>query len=392
MQYIRLFVTTLMLTLAIGLAADDVQNLKKQQKQLQQEMEDTNKMLQQTKRNETATLNKLELLNRNIKTQQRLLSSLDNEIQALNREMNKLSGRRDELQDELEKRKSEYAELVRESHYNRMQQSPLLFLLSSDSFYRMLRRMRYLQEFASFRRREVERIEQLQHEIDEQNQMLDHNRSEKESTLKKQKREQENLNRDKKKQDAMLAELKKKDKDLTAQLKKQQKKAADLNKKIEQLVAAEANRQNKDKLTREEELVAGGFKANRGKLPWPIEKGFISGHFGKHQHPVYEHVTIDNKGIYLQTTQGARARAVYDGTVTSTFLMNGTYAVIIQHGNYRSVYAGLQSLQVKQGDNVKAKQNIGIIYSDSEQDNKTELYFQIYEDKEIKNPELWLTK
>lgn len=381
-----------MLTLAIGLAADDVQNLKKQQKQLQQEMEDTNKMLQQTKRNETATLNKLELLNRNIKTQQRLLSSLDNEIQALNREMNKLSGRRDELQAELEKRKSEYAELVRESHYNRMQQSPLLFLLSSDSFYRMLRRMRYLQEFASFRRREVERIEQLQHEIDEQNQMLDHNRSEKESTLKKQKREQENLNRDKKKQDAMLAELKKKDKDLTAQLKKQQKKVADLNKKIEQLVAAEANRQNKDKLTREEELVAGGFKANRGKLPWPIEKGFISGHFGKHQHPVYEHVTIDNKGIYLQTTQGARARAVYDGTVTSTFLMNGTYAVIIQHGNYRSVYAGLQSLQVKQGDNVKAKQNIGIIYSDSEQDNKTELYFQIYEDKEIKNPELWLTK
>ena len=118
----------------------------------------------------------------------------------------------------------------------------------------------------------------------------------------------------------------------------------------------------------------------------------ISGHFGKQQHPVYQHVTIDNKGIYLQTTAGSKARAVYQGEVTSCFMVAGTYAVIIQHGNYRTVYSNLSKLQVKQGDKVDTKQAIGTIYTDAEDDQKTELYFQIYKDRDILNPELWIAK
>ena len=370
--------------------ADNVKDLQKKQKKLQQEIEQTNKMLKQTKRDESATLNKLQLIGQNIKNQKKLINTLDNEITALNREMNHLTKTRDSLQNVLEAHKTDYARLVRQSHYARMQQSPLLFLLSSDSFQQLARRARYLQEFAHFRQEQVRRIENTQREIDTQNELLQTNKQNKQTVLSSKKREQENLKRDERKQQTMLTKLKSKEKDLNKQLKQQQKKVNELNKKIDNLVKKQAS--STTTLTKEQKLIAGGFEANKGRLPWPVEKGIISGHFGKQQHPVYSQVTIDNKGIYLQTTAGSKARAVYKGEVTSCFMIANTYAVIIQHGNYRTVYSNLSKLNVKQGDKVDTKQAIGTIFTDAEQDQKTELYFQIYKDRDILNPELWIAQ
>ena len=386
----RLITYGLLCLMAVSVFAESVTSLQKQQRQLKQQIEQTNKMLQQTKKSETATVNKLELLNQNIKNQKRLIANLDSEISTLNGEMTHLSRRRDTLIQTLASLKSDYAKMVRECHYAQMQQSPLLFVLSSDSFQQLVRRMRYLQQFARYRRQQAQRIEGVKVEIEQQNQQLQEHKNSKQKALKTQKREQENLARDERKQQQMLKDLKKKEKDLVAQLKKQKKKADELNKKIEEVIAKQAQQQSKTSLTKEQQLVAGGFEQNKGKLPWPIEKGFISGQFGKHQHPVYKDVTIDNKGIYLQTTAGATARSVFEGEVTSCFMLNGTYGVIVMHGNYRSVYAGLSRLNVKQGDKLTAKQKIGTIYSDPEQDNKTELFFQIWKDKNILNPSLWL--
>ncbi len=370
--------------------ADNVKDLQKKQKKLQQEIEQTNKMLKQTKRDESATLNKLQLIGQNIKNQKKLINTLDNEITALNREMNHLTKTRDSLQNVLEAHKTDYARLVRQSHYARMQQSPLLFLLSSDSFQQLARRARYLQEFAHFRQEQVRRIENTQREIDTQNELLQTNKQNKQTVLSSKKREQENLKRDERKQQTMLTKLKSKEKDLNKQLKQQQKKVNELNKKIDNLVKKQAS--STTTLTKEQKLIAGGFEANKGRLPWPVEKGIISGHFGKQQHPVYSQVTMDNKGIYLQTTAGSKARAVYKGEVTSCFMIANTYAVIIQHGNYRTVYSNLSKLNVKQGDKVDTKQAIGTIFTDAEQDQKTELYFQIYKDRDILNPELWIAQ
>lgn len=372
--------------------AESVKDLQKKQKQLQKEIEQTNKMLKQTKKDETATMNKLQLLGQNIQNQKKLINTLDNEITALNREMNELSSTRDSLQRILEGYKADYAQMVRQSHYARIQQSPLLFLLSSDSFQQLARRARYLQEFAHFRQEQVKRIERTQAEIDLQNELLQANKSDKQSALSTRKREQENLKRDERKQQNMLTQLKSKEKDLSKKLKQQQKKAADLNKKIDEMVRQQAEKASKTTLTKEQQLIAGGFEANKGRLPWPVEKGMISGHFGKQQHPVYSQVTMDNKGIYLQTVAGEKARAVYKGEVTSCFMVANTYAVIIQHGNYRTVYSNLVKLNVKQGDKVEPKQVIGTIFTDPEADQKTELYFQIYKDKNVLNPELWIAR
>ncbi|MBO4665381.1 MAG: peptidoglycan DD-metalloendopeptidase family protein [Paludibacteraceae bacterium] len=381
----------LLLCLTVS-AADSVKNLQKQQRELKQQIEQTNKMLQQTKKSESATVTKLQLLNQNIANQKKLISNLDREISTLDNEMAGLNRRKDTLENNLKALKADYAKMVRESHYAQLQQSPLLFLLSSQSFYQLVRRMRYMQQFARYRREQAARIEGVKREIIQQDNALREHKKDKQKVLKSQKREQDALARDERKQQQMLKDLKKKEKDLAAQLKTQQKKVDDLNKKITKMIEEQAKAQSKTALTKEQQLVAGGFEQNKGKLPWPVEKGFISGAFGKHQHPVYKDVTIDNKGIYLQTTAGSAARSVFEGEVTSCFLMNGSYAVIVAHGNYRSVYAGLSRLNVKQGDKVTAKQKIGTIYSDPDQDNKTELFFQVWKDKTIQNPSNWLAK
>ncbi len=386
----RIIVIYITLLMALALPAQSVKELQKQQRELQQQLEQTQKMLKQTKQNETATINKLNLLNNDIKTRKKLIRNIQSEISGLNNEMGQLRSKRQSLQDKLEECKQDYARLIRETHYADMQQSPLLFILSSQNFQQLTRRVRYMQEFATYRKEQVRQIEQLQTDIDIQNNLLEQRRNDRAVALKNQKREQDKLTSDERKQKNMLQSLKKKEKDLLAQQKAQQKKADALNKQIEELIAKQVR--TTTTLTKEQQLIAGGFEANQGRMPWPVEKGYISGHFGKHQHPLHEHVTIDNKGIYLQTVSGAAARAVYEGEVTWCAQMNGNYAVIIQHGNYRSVYSPLKSINVKQGDKVKAKQNIGTIFTDASEDNKTELYFQIYKDRSILNPSLWLAQ
>lgn len=370
------------------LSAQSVKDLQRQQRELQQQLEETSQMLKQTKRSETATVNKLNLLNNDIKTRKKLIRNIQSEISGLNKEMGHLRSKREDLQQQLEISKADYARLVRETHYAEMQQSPLLFLLSSDSFQQLTRRIHYMQQFAAYRKAQARAIEKLQTEIDIQNNLLEERKTDRSVALKNQKREQDKLTSDERKQKNMLQSLKKKEKDLLAKQKEQQKKANALNKQIEELISKQVR--TTTTLTKEQQLIAGGFEANQGRMPWPVEKGYVSGHFGKHKHPIHQHVTVDNKGIYLQTVAQAKARAVYEGEVTWCAKMNGNYAVIIQHGNYRSVYSPLKSISVKQGDKVTAKQSIGEIFTDPQEDNKTELYFQIYKDRSILNPSLWL--
>ena len=382
--------TYLLIWVAPFAMAQSVCSLQQQQKDLEKQIATTNKMLQQTQSNKKVTLNKLELLNQNIKTQRKLISNLNQEITALDQQMNTLQASKKQLQGELTDLQDEYARLVRQAHYTQMHQSPLIFLFSSQNFQQLLRRLRYIREFSYYRSQQIEKITTKKQEIEDKNAQLNANRKNKQSSLKAQKREADELARNERKQKQMLTELKKQEKDLKAKLKKQQKQVAELNEKIDKQIRQQTK--SAPTLTKEQQLVAGGFEANQGRLPWPVEKGHISGTFGKHSHPVYKEVIIDNKGIYLQTTKGADARAVYEGQVSSCFVMNNTYAVIIQHGNYRTVYSGLSKLSVKQGDKVTTKQAIGTIYTNPDEDNKTELYSQIYKDRNILNPSLWLSK
>ena len=166
-----------------------------------------------------------------------------------------------------------------------------------------------------------------------------------------------------------------------------------LSKHNSSTTTAPTSSQSVNTLTKEEQIISGNFDKNQGRLPWPVSNGFISGHYGVQPHPILRHVTTNNKGIYIQTPSNGSARAIFEGIVTQRFSIPGSNnAVIIKHGAFRTVYANLTQISVKEGDKVSAKQVIGKIYTDDENDNKTELYFQIWKDKVLQNPENWLTK
>ena len=374
----------------VSINGQTLKELQAQQRKYSEELETTGKMIKQTKQSEKATENKLNLIGQDIRTRKKLINSINQEIIALDQEQSRLQDERTRLEGELDSLKQDYARLVQLTHYADLQQSPLLFLLASEDFNQLVRRMRYMREFAIYRQQQVARIEGVKADIQIQSDLIQDNRKEKDSALKTQQREQDQLARNERKQKAMLQDLKKKEKELIAKQRQQQKKIDELNKQIERAIAKQVDR--KQQLTKEQELIAGGFAANKGRLPWPVAKGFISGHYGKHQHPVYENVTLNNKGVYIQTPAGSDARAVYEGEVTTCIVMGSTYAIIIQHGNYRTVYTGIQTPTVKPGQKVQAKQSIGKIASNPDDDNKTELQFQVWQDREIQNPELWLAQ
>lgn len=432
--------------LIIGLmccvAAIDGQNVKQleaQRKKALEQIETTSKMLNETKKTQQSSVNKIVLINRNIQERQTLISSINQEVEVLDEQMNQLNTEKEELQNQLKLIKNDYAKMLQQSQSQQSFQNKLMFVFSAKTFSQTIRRLRYLKEYSDYRKQQAIKIQNIAQGIEIKNDSLNIYKNRQLNVVRQKTAETDKLTVDKKKENQIVSELSKKQKELESEIDKQKKKANELNAKIENLIAQEIARadakrkaeeerkarqektksqtdnskpvnkpakSNSDsgidkntattsisKLTAEESLLAGGFEINQGRLPFPTNKGFISGHFGVQKHPVLSHVTTDNKGIYIQTPNGTNARAVFDGVVTQLFSIPGSNnAIIIQHGNYRTVYANLTDIYVKVGEKVKAKQNIGKIFTDDENDNKTELYFQIWRDKAILNPENWLTK
>ena len=440
-----------LMTIVSSVSSQSVKELEAQRKQTLQRLETTNKMLNETKSSKRSSLNKLTIIKKNITERKVLIKNISTEIGQLDTEIVHLDQEKSKLETRLESLKSDYARLVQEAYINKNLYAKIMFVLSAKTFDQSYRRLRYLQEYSDYRKSQVYEIEKVKVEIVHKNDSLQVHKTTKVKVVQQKESEAQTLTKDERKEKVLLTDLQKKEKTLRADLKIQQRKANDLNNKIERIIAeeirksearhqaaekkrlAELNRSKstikhitrnttksgskssktesksdthvKDSnthsnssvsvsvLTREETLIAGNFGRNIGRLPWPTSNGFISGHFGIQQHPVLTHVTTNNKGVYIQTPSGSNARAVFEGVVTQRFSIPGSNnAVIIQHGNYRTVYANLTQIFVREGDHVNAKQSIGKIYTDDEDGNKTVLYFQVWKDKNLQNPESWISR
>lgn len=416
-----------------SLVGQSVKELEAQRKLTLRKLETTSKLLNETKKSQKSSLNKLNILTKNIKERKVLINTISTEINQLDVEMRKLEIERIQLENRLKTLKLDYAKLVQEAHINRGLYAKIMFILAADSFDQSYRRLRYLQEYTDYRKQQVFEIQRVAEEIQKKNETLKGHKSIKVEVVTQKETEAKKLATDEKKEKVLLTDLQKKEKKLRADLKVQQRKANDLNNKIERIIAeqiriAEEKRAAEEKkrlaeldksedkgsskpttkkdeatkntssssavsaLTKEETLLSGNFQKNQGRLPWPTANGFISGHYGVQAHPVLKHVTTNNKGVYIQTPAGTSARAVFEGVVTQKFLIQSSNGVIIQHGEYRTVYANLSQIFVNVGDKVSVKQPIGKIYTDDEKDNKTELYFQVWKGRVIQNPESWIAK
>lgn len=393
----RLFVYAMVLVLGLCVSqAQSVSELQKRKANALKQLEITNNLINENSKNKAKNITQLNVINAEIKQQQRLINSINSEISGMNRQMSKLRSEAGKLQKQLDDLKAEYAQLMYHSYFKKNKYENLLFILSADDFSQSYRRWRYMKQYGEYCEKKVVEIKETKTQLDEKLKEVEKVRLERLQVLKSRQAENDKLKQQKKKQANLVSQLRKKEKSLRAELKKQQQTANKLNKQIEAKIAAEAKKSQSGSgktyaLTKEEKLVSGNFEKNKGRLPWPVEKGVVVGSFGVQPHPVLKYVTTDNKGIYIQCPKGTKARAVYDGEVTQVFSIPGSNnAVIIKHGMYRTVYANLTKVNVKAGDKVKAKQQIGSIYSDPEDGNKTELYFQVWKDKLLQNPELWL--
>ncbi len=414
-----LYSLLLVATLLPSVQGQTVQELERRRKEALRQLETTGKILSETRRDQRNSLNKLNVLNKNIKQRNQLITTIEKEIGALDREMNTLSAETRKMERQLQHLKAEYAHTVRETYINRSIYSKIMFVLSSDNFDQSFRRMRYLQEFANYRKHQATEIERTRLELQQKTELLSRHKQTQEEIRLRQESEKKKLEVDKRREDTALGELKKKEGTLRAEQQKQQRIANELNKRIEQLIADEIRKQeakskkeqpisteesaktgtkkpstgSENTLTKEQKLISGSFAANAGRLPWPAERGYISGKFGIQPHPVLKYVTINNKGIYIQTPSGTQARSVFEGIVSKVFTVSGSnYAIIVQHGQYWTVYSNLIDVSVRVGQKVSARQNLGRVFTDTDNDNKTELYFQIWKDRNILNPESWIAR
>jgi len=395
-----------MVIAAPGLYGQDKKTQLQQKKaKIEEEINYTNKLLNETKKNKQVSLNQLVLLNKQIGKRQELISAISGEIGTLDKMIGETNDTIIRLTQTIKRLKEEYARMIYFASKNRNAYSRLMFIFSARDFNQAYQRLKYFQQYSSYRKNQVRVIQENQALLNEKIGFLQKQKLYKLSLKKSEETEKQKLTREKNEQDRTIKNLSQKEKELLKKLRESEKAARKLQKAIEDLIAAELRKateaakksgtkpkpENKFGLTPAELQLSSSFAGNKGRLPWPTERGVISSTFGEHPHPVLKGIKTKNNGIDITTSNGESARAVFDGDVTSTMtLPNYNNVVIIRHGEFLTVYSNLDQLFVKKGDKVKIKQKIGNIQADDS--GKTRLHFELWQGKNIQNPESWILK
>ncbi len=372
--------------------------LKKRKEKTASEIEYINSLLKETNSKSKASLNRLSVLEKQIKLQDALINNITGEIGYLDSSIHQNAGRIDSLTETLQTIKSRYASMVRYADRNEDNSNQLLFILSAQDFNQAYKRFIYLKQYADYRRKQAEKIVAYKQAISEK--LLDFNKQkdDKQQLLVSKVKQTKIIEKQKKQQKGVYTELHQKEKDLGKKLESQRRVGVRLQQEIERVISDEAkkvaHKSTKDKsvvLTSEDKALSGGFSINRGKFPWPVQRGLITDHFGEHPHAVLKYVTVRNAGVDITTQAHSKARAIFKGEVTKVIAIpGGNIAVIIRHGSYLTVYSNLSEVFVKAGQHVEGKEEIGSVYTDQNDDNKCVLKFQLWHENTKLDPEAWL--
>lgn len=379
--------------------AQSLDELRKKKEKTNEQIKYTTRLLEEARKNEKQTLNKYKILNKQIELRTNLITGINSEVGVLGEFIDQNAWLVSSLNTDLEELKKEYANLILFAQKNQTNYSKVLFVLSSNSFNQAYKRLMYLKQYTEYRKKQAELIQWIRDLIQVKVKNLERQKTEKETLLQAKKREADQLNKEKKQQGQYLTSLQKKQKEFERKLREQQKIEAQLSREIQRIIDEEVNKAKQSgkagyEMTPEQKLVSGQFEQNKRRLPWPVDRGVITDHFGVHEHPVLKNIQVRNNGIDISTAEGAKARSVFAGEVSRVFTVTGgNWAVIIRHGKYLSVYSNLVNVQVKAGDKVSVKQILGTIGTDdSGDDNKTVLKFQIWKENVKMNPEEWIAR
>ena len=388
------------------------EELKNQKKAIEKEISYTSSLLKKTKENKKTSLQYISYLNKKINSQERLIQISNIELALIKKQINKLENEILFTEKQIDKKgkeiialKKEYGKMLYSLQKNKNDRNSLMFIMSSETFNQAYKRVLYLREYTRMRKAQTLQIIKSQDSLSANSERLlfqiDQINKKKIESINLISNKKENLNKileDKQEKNTTVAKLKKSEKIFLKKIKEQQKQSRILEEKIKRIIEEEIrlarerlkNEDNTISLTPEAKLLSDQFSANKGNMPWPLEQGLIVSYFGKQKHHVFGNVETFNNGINIATNENAIIRAVFNGKVSRIFFIKGEgKAVLINHGEYFTVYSGLKTVSVKLGDEVLTKEKIGTVLTDNS-DNKTELHFEIWQGYDKLNPSLWL--
>ena len=432
-----------LLLLTTGLQAQTKEELQRQKVLLQDQIDLASELLLKTKSTKEASLSELQTLNQKIEARNKLIRTMDRQILSIDREVANKAKEIETLEARVDSLKSDYADLIKLAQRQQKPRDQILFILSSKSFAQAAKRMQYFKDMAAYREQQVQQIAIAQETLAREREALIAKKAEKIQVQTAQEGEKIALQADAQIQEVTVQNLQSKESTLKKDIDKKQREAQQLEQQIKRIIAEEmrkakeraerssleneakelglisgkdfssrtsnkALKQLIDKareakgmdvrddgpsfaMTPEARALANNFASNKGALPWPVERGIITGKFGKHPHPIVKGVIVDNPHIEITTEESAIVRSVFEGEVSSVVPIPGANVmVLVRHGNYFTVYSNLINVKVKAGDVVSLKEPIGTAFTDEE--GKTMVQLGIWKDADIQDPNPWLAK
>ena len=406
----------LILFLFLGICPSDSfaqsrKQLEAKRKKMQREISEQRKALSNTQQEKTVTLDKLNSLNQIIQQRQVVINNLGLEIRSVNYELTQKQKYLDSLSEENNLQKQKLRKTVLKAYKTRKSGREIAFVFSSKSISQAMRRWKYLRKISAYRRHQISAIIAQSLSLGKVIGQLEGVKQEKSVLMYENESEAKELEVDKKSKQNLVHELSGREEELRDRIRSNEKAIARLNNEISRLIAKEIEAERKRKarasttaakartgkgsganentLSPQARAIGGAFSKNRGNLPWPVDRGFISQTFGVHEHPDLEGITTVNNGVDITSPKGALASAVFEGTVSAILNIPGQgQAVLLNHGDFFTVYSHLSVVLVEKGQVIRMNQHIGKVMTD--EDGKAVLQFQVWHGQEKQNPQSWL--
>ncbi len=402
------------MALAVSGLAQSRQELEEKRKRLLREIAVTSQLLEKTSRDKAAALDHYTTLQKQIDRRERLIQTLTDELAAVEAAIERNTAVVASLSRDIELMRTDYGRTVRQAYRRKMLTNPLLYLLSADNLNQAFRRWLFLRKYDRYRKAQAQAIAQTQQALQQRIITLEHTRRQRQELLQSLQQQRQTLETELQQKRQLFQSLKADEERLRAELKKQQASHEALNAAIERIIQEEVRKQAAAK--KEDALLATApagtapagaaeelsptsavedaftrnFRHSRGRLPWPVQSGYVSRRFGRQKHPTLPNVELDNKGIDIRTEENASVKAVYEGLVSGVQYVPGhENTVILQHGDFYTVYSNLKEVSVSKGARVKAGQVLGRV-SANPISNAHELHFEVWYKTQRLNPSYWI--
>lgn len=401
--YKLFFILVFLLVSSFSFSQSDKQKqLESRRQELRREIQKINELRNENKSKAKSELSLIEDFNYKINVLSNLIKVTNQQANLLTREISSNQNKISDLRDELKQLKDDYAAMIVKSYKSKNQQSRIMFLLSSDDFKQAYKRLQYIKQYSDHQKQQGEIIKAKAIELQETNVRLLKQQEDKKKLIAENRVVQKSLEAERKQHQTLMASINKNLSRYASQIRQKQREANRIDKEIDKIIKAAIVKSNKKAgkttssksfaLTAEEAVLASNFISNKGKLPWPVEKGFVRLGYGTQPHPIDRSLKIQSNGVRIATEKGAKARAVFDGEVSEILKMkNVNPIVMIRHGNYLTVYRNLSQVYVKKGDKVKTKQAIGEVFTNPS-NGETILRFTLSKGTATENPASWIYK